>query len=468
MKNRNFFNRAIATILCLCMMLAAMALVSCNANEEGTDDANAETSDTAERAEVLRFAKNVKAGAKITAEDIETVSLVKTDIAINAMTNKDDVIGKYAASDLYKGDFITPAKLLSELKEEQDKIGLDADFDIDQVLISQYASLAKNGDYTEAIKTAIKENPGKTIYFTDGEYVISDTIIIDAEAATGVSIRLANFATIKAASTWASKNTPMIRIGVEQSSEAEDVFERRNTYIMGGIIDASDIATGIVLEGGQDILLSNITIKNAYCGLNIKNAANADGATYGDIENVNIVGNSEEGSIGVLVEGTRNTFTNMKISHVQYAVKCTKLGNSNIFKSIMAIGTGIPAGADNAAFWDLSTGNDYDMCYSDQYDVGFLMDERTYSVYNACVVSWWSDDNDYHVGFCAADEDGTLVPLNATILYSKVHHDHNVATDAYILADDGGNGSIQYPFYMIVSDTYYGILEEYCDTDILG
>jgi hypothetical protein len=66
------------------------------------------------------------------------------------------------------------------------------------------------------------------------------------------------------------------------------------------------------------------------------------------------------------------------------------------------------------------------------------------------------------------DEDGGFTPLNSTILYSKVYHDHTVATDAYILAAEGGEGSIQYPFYMIVSDTHYGIFDEYCNTDILG
>ena len=468
MKNRNLFNisrRALAILLCLCMAFTALALVSCNSDVPEGEEAP-KASD--EVAEVLRLVQNVKAGNKITEEDIEVVSLRTVDIHIGALKNKEDVIGKYAVSDLYKGDFITSAKISEDIKAAQGSIGLDAEFDIDQILISDYASLVKNGDYTEAIKTAIKENPGKTIYFADGEYTISDTIVIAADATTAVSLRLANYATIKAASNWASKNTPMIRIGVKSEAENNDIFNRRNTYIMGGIVDASDVATGISLEGGKDILLSNITIKNAYLGLYIKKADNDLGATYADIENVNVVGNSEEGSIGVLLEGTYNNLTNMKISHVQYAVKCGKTGDNNVFKSIMAIGTGTPADVEVAGFYDLSGGNHYDMCYSDQFATGFLIGERARSVYNACVASWWSADNNYHVGFRTVDDSDNPGYLNSTILYSKVYHTDTVETDAYILAMEGGEGSVQYPFNQVVSDTYKAILDAYCTTDILG
>lgn len=452
-------------LLCLCMALVAMTLISCNSTENGEEGATEAEGDVVE---VLRFAKNVAAGAAITEEDIEVVSLRATDIPINAITDKSKVVGKYAVSDLFKGDFITPAKIAETLKQAQTSIGLDAEFDIDQILISDYASYVSNGDYTEAIKTAIKENPGKTIYFADGEYTISDTIVIPADPATAVSLRLANYATIKAASTWVSKSTSMIRIGVESSSASEGVFDQRNTYIMGGIVDAAGLATGITVEGGKDILLSNITVKDAYVGLHIKSGSNDIGATYTDVETVNIVGTSESGSIGVLVEGTCNTLTNMKISHVQYAVKCTKTGDSNVFKSIMAIGVGLPEDVANAGFVEQSNGNHYDMCYSDQFEVGFIVNERARSVYNACVISWWSADNDYHVGFSAVDDDGADGYLNSTILYSKVYHTHTVAIDAYILGLPGGDGSVQYPFNQVVSDTYFNILDAYCDTDILG
>ena len=127
----------------------------------------------------------------------------------------------------------------------------------------------------------------------------------------------------------------------------------------------------------------------------------------------------------------------------------------------LTIGTSL-TGTNNAGFWDLSDGNQYDICYSDQFATGFLISERARSVYNGCVISWWSADNNYHVGFRAEGK------LNSTILYSKVYHDHTVETDAYILvATEGGMGNVQYPIVQIVSDKYNSVLEQYCNTDIL-
>ncbi len=463
---KNLFNisrRALAVLLCLCMVLTAMALVSCNSEEDLTDN-NAAPESTDEVAEVLRLVNNVTAGAKLTDADVETVSLRKVDIPINAITSKDEVVGKYAVSNLFKGDLLFPAKLSDTdpaTLTDENKPSADGEQTVQYTLISEYASLVKDGDYTAAINKAIEENPGKAIYFPDGTYNISDTIIIPADSKASVSFRLSNYATIKAVN-WSNQTKPMIRMGVEPETPSDDVFAESNTYIKGGVIDAAGTATGIALEGGKDIILSNVTVKNAYCGINLKCADNSLGATYADIENVAVVGNGKAGSIGVLVEGSYNTLTNVKISDVQYAVKCTATGSDNIFKSIMAIGTGLGTGTDNAGFWDMSGGNQYDICYSDQFAVGFLIEDNCRSTYNACVISWWSAENDCHVGFRATDR------LNATILYSKVFHDHTVATDAYILVGvDGGEGSVQYPIKQIVSTEYDAVLDKYCSTDIL-
>lgn len=469
MKIRKFSNisrRVLAVILCMLLAATTLSMFSCNAGEgtAATEGGNKETAAPDELFEVLRFAKDVKAGEAITEDALETVSLRKVDIPINAMTDKSAIVGKYAVSDLFKGDFIFPIKLsATPISTEDTDVDVGEELDaIDYTLITKYKSLVKDGDYTAAIKKAIEENPNATIYFPDGEYGISETIVISGDAEKGVSFRLANYATIKALN-WEDKAAPMIRIGVEgESAEGEeDIFAIRNTYIMGGVIDAAGKASGISLEGGYDITLSNITITGAYNGLIVKCAPNDLDATCADIENVNVIGNKEAGAVGVLVEGTFNTFTNMKISDVQYALKCTETGTNNVFRSIMAVGTGL-TGTDNAGFWDLSDGNQYDICYSDQFATGFLISERARSVYNGCVVSWWSADNDYHVGFRAEGK------LNSTILYSKVYHDHTVATDAYLLVGtEGGAGNVQYPIVQIVSDAYDSVLDQYCDTDIL-
>lgn len=465
MTNRNLFNisrRTLAVLLCLCMALTAMALVSCNSEGDAANNATPKSTD--EVAEVVRLVNNVAAGAKLTEADIETVSLRKVDIPISAFASKDDVVGKYATANLFKGDLLFPSKLSATEPSdatEGGNSGSNEEQSTAYVLISEYASLVEDGDYTDAIKKAIAENPGRAIYFPDGTYKISDTLVMPADANVSVSFRLSNYATIEAVN-WSDKTKPMIRMGVEPETPSDDIFSESNIYIKGGAIDAAGVATGIVIEGGRDIIISNVTVKNAYCGIDLKCADNSLGATYADIENVAVVGNGENGSVGVLVEGSYNNLTNLKISDVQYAVKCTETGSDNVFKSVMAIGTGLGTNNDNAGFWDMSGGNQYDICYSDQFAVGFLIEERCRSAYNSCVISWWSAENDYHVGFKAAGK------LNATVLYSKVFHDHTVSTDAYILVGaDGGEGSVQYPIKQIVSTEYDAVLNKYCSTDIL-
>ncbi|MBE6593206.1 MAG: hypothetical protein E7642_04345 [Ruminococcaceae bacterium] len=459
MKKYNFKNIiriASAVLICLCL---AFVLSACNKQETPPKE---ETETAEPLVEVIRVVKSVKAGEQITEDDVELVGLRAEDIPFNPVKVAADAIGKYATVDLYVGDFITNAKLSAQDPK-------DAELPIDEakyILITQYASLASGGDYTAAIKKAIEENPNGTIYFPDGIYEISDTVVIPANNAKSVSIRLSNYATLKAVN-WSDKSKPMIRMGVcGEGEDTENIggidHSARNVYFMGGVIDASGIASGITVEGSEDILLSNFTVKNSYIGVNLIDPKNSTNSTSADIENVHVVGNGEKGSIGILVGSSLNTLANMRVSGVQYGMKCTENGSNNLFRSIHAIGTGLEE-IDNAGFWDMSGGNQYDVCYSDQFATGFLIDERARSTYNSCTCSWRSADNGYHVGFRAIGR------FNSNISYSKVSHTHEVETDAYLLVEtDGGTGSVYYPFDMTVSDKYASVLKKYCSTDILN
>lgn len=461
-KLKSISTRLLKIIVCLCMVLCVFAMGACNSDT--SDETSTEAQETDTLIEAVRVIKAVKAGERIGSDALETVSFRKQDLPFNVVGSKSDVEGKYARVDLYVGDFITPAKLSNSSNDIEDSKS-EFDNNIEYTLITKYSDLVSGNDYTEAIKKAIAENPNGTIYFPDGTYEISDTIIIPADNSKIVSFRLSNYATIKAVN-WSEKTKPMIRIGVYEDGADREVadkaeFDARNVYIMGGMFDANSMASGIVVEGNRGIMLENLTVKNSFIGVHFT-ADNSVYATFSDVENVNIIGTRENGSIGLLVESTYNTFTNMKISDVQYGVKCTENGSNNTFRSLNAIGTGVE-GTDNAGFWDMSAGNQYDICYSDQYATGFLIDERTRSIYNACVCSWWSAENNYHVGFRAVGK------FNSNISYCKVTHKDNVATDAYILVDtDGGEGFIYYPINQVVSDKYLNVLKKYCDTDILN
>ncbi len=63
------------------------------------------------RSEVLRVKQTVTRGHRLTGEDIERVSVGNYNLPADVLTNPEDVIGKYAAVDLTKGDWLFGAKL---------------------------------------------------------------------------------------------------------------------------------------------------------------------------------------------------------------------------------------------------------------------------------------------------------------------------------------------------------------------
>jgi hypothetical protein len=51
---------------------------------------------------------------------------------------------------------------------------------------------------------------------------------------------------------------------------------------------------------------------------------------------------------------------------------------------------------------------------------------------------------------------------------STVSHSDDVAIDAYLLVGEkGGEGVVLYPINQVQKDTYNGVLDSYCPTDIL-
>ena len=100
-----------------------------------------------------------------------------------------------------------------------------------------------------------------------------------------------------------------------------------NYGINGGIFDGHGVADGISIDSGRETRITNASIKNTQVGIHILHGANS-GSSDSDICDVNIIGNDDPNSIGLLVEGYDNTFTNMRIAHVNTGVWLKTGGNS--------------------------------------------------------------------------------------------------------------------------------------------
>ena len=64
-----------------------------------------------EKTEIVRVTMDIKEGDEITAEMVQTVEVGAYNLPQNLMTDKKEVIGKYATADLAAGDYILSSKL---------------------------------------------------------------------------------------------------------------------------------------------------------------------------------------------------------------------------------------------------------------------------------------------------------------------------------------------------------------------
>lgn len=140
-------NRTIIGIICMVLAVAITFLISPVVNNL--------TSDTTR---IIRLAKDVKQGSPITDEDIEVVK-VKTDTKPKGIiVKKNEVIGKYAASNLFAGDYFTKAKLSGEANTADDVFAsLDGSKIAVSVTIDTFAAglsgKLQNGDIISLIVT---------------------------------------------------------------------------------------------------------------------------------------------------------------------------------------------------------------------------------------------------------------------------------------------------------------------------
>lgn len=453
-KRKKILQRSLCALLLVSMLVLVFS--GCNTGN-GADDSS-------DIVQVVRVIDDVNVGGKLTNERLELVSVRADALPEGTVSDLEEARGKYARVKLYAGDFVVSAKI-SETKpegvEEEETEVEKSPAELGYVLITEYKEYIEGGSYSEAIKKAIEENPGKTLYFPDGTYSITEPIVIPAEPEKSVSIRMSNLCIIRPVE-WTDPSLAMVRIGATEEGEStpETVSEVAppvldnaiGVSITGGCIYAMGMASGISIEGGTNAFIYNVSIKTALYGIQIK------GNNYANIDNVNITGNDSPESTGVIIEGSGNNLSNMRIASISIGVKLTETGSDNILRNIHPLCSSMSK--STVGFWDLSDGNIYDVCYSDQFATGFLMESNTKSVYNGCFCYWWTGNNGYHVGFRSNGQ------FNSIVASSKVSHSHRgLETDAYlIVAEDGGQGVVLYPIVSIRSDAHNHVLEQYLKT----
>ncbi len=434
---KNSIKRILCIALCVCTVLTlALGMVSCKREElpqEGPKEGEIA---------VVRVVSDIKKGEKITSDKVYIDYVKEENVHYNAIRELEKVLDKYLTVDVLAGDYLFAGKLTS---------GTDnADERGDSAYISVQSYIKDGEDCTDIIQDLIYENSGRTLYFADGVYFISKPLIISANSATKVSFELSDLAVIKAADSWSSEDA-MIRIGANDKKADEALA---NVTLKGGFIDGSGKAKGISVEGGRDAFISGVTVKNTPLGIAF---AAGEYDTRTTVENTNIVCVADDSSVGMAVDSNSNVFENVRIDGAHIGVKLT--GKNNILKSIFATYNG--AATTSIGFEDKSEHNNYDMCFSENFAVGFYMGADTVgSAYVGCYAFW----NNGVLEQTAYKAEGRF---NSSIRSSRADfNDNDVGIScAYLsVGEEGGSGKVLWPLIKNVGYINVGDHNNYLGT----
>ena len=380
----------IGVLLCLAIVLIC-SFVSCNSTSDGATDATADATEDVKTVMAVRLTEDVALGSKIVAAKLEVVELDADKACIGAIDDVNAIVGKYATKDLEAGEFVLASHLsvdkvaVSKGRTELENNGFGF-YGQGYVVVTEYVTPNQGNDLSAELQAIINKNSttNKVIYFPDGEYIISKPLHTSSLGTQSVSLKLSDNAVIKAASNWDKSQGAMIQLGAKDKINNITILGS-NYFFDGGIIDGSGRANGISLDGGRETCIRNVKVINTYIGIHWNK--------YGDVadseaRDITIVGNGAPGSIGLRIEGSDSTFTNMRISNVQTGVYI--LSPAHILRNIQVTYVSNPMlNASYAASYGFRSEDHrcwFDTCRSEGFGTAFSISNK--DVLNSCVATW--------------------------------------------------------------------------------
>lgn len=175
-----FRNRTVVGVLCILLSLVICFGVT-----------PLFTRSASEKVTVVRIAAEIHEGDEITASMVQTVEVGAYNLPAGVLTDKNEVIGKYAAAELVAGDYILASKLSAEPAAENSYLyNLDGSKQAISVTIKSFATglsgKLKSGDIVSVIVADYKGR-GETVIPAELQYVevISVTAASGYDANTG-------------------------------------------------------------------------------------------------------------------------------------------------------------------------------------------------------------------------------------------------------------------------------------------
>ena len=288
-------------------------------------------------------------------------------------------------------------------------------------------------DMSDEIQAVIDNSPNRVLFFPDGEYRVSSPILTPAEPSRSVSLKMSEFAVIKANEDFPAGEA-VIQLG--GSFPANNTHTPGSNYSLeGGVIDCSGIANGVSINSGRETKVENTSIKNSVIGLHIMYGANS-GSSDCDILGVNIIGNGTTDAVGVLLEGFDNTLTNMRIGNVQIGVYVKSAGN--ILRNIHPLYYSDFNYYDSSCGFLIEAGNNwFDYCYADNFAAGYRTTGNDHNTFVNCFCYWYTDTGKTQTVFKADKK------FNSDITGLKAGFNGDAVKNILLVGELGGTGTIE-------------------------
>lgn len=260
-------NRTVIGVICMVVAVAVTFLIAPLVNKLSMDTN-----------EVIRLSQDVKQGVQITAEHLE-VAKVKTDsIPEGTLNDPREIIGKYASSMLYAGDYLTVAKLTGEANTASDVFAsLDGRNVAISVTIDTFAAglsgKLENGDIISMIvvdKTAGKAFiPGalkymKVITTTTSGGIDQDSIVKNEDGSYEIPSTvtlLANTEQAKLLAKYETDTTLTVALVYRGTAEnAQKFLDKQDEYFAdpekenNGEVDTSSSGENDIIKNANDII----------------------------------------------------------------------------------------------------------------------------------------------------------------------------------------------------------------------
>lgn len=459
---RSFLKRLISALICLTLVFGTVAMMSaCNQEEPAKEDpTEAGTDENAGNAageevdnnpyglelnenglvDVLVFSKDAPKGTKVTSKMLETVELPVDNLPKNVVSKITEVRGKYTSRDFYAGDYIIKNRLSDSPPIEinydviqQEIVTTDNDF----IVVTDFVKANTGEDLYDALQMLINKNPGRTLYFPDGEYVISRSLETEAVPETSTSFYLSSGAILKASDDFKNNDGLNALICLGSLDKKNDIrTPGSNFYVMGGVFDCNGVADGISIDGGRETLIKDVVIVNCRYGVHIKEGTN-NNSSDSDLDDITIIGNGRINSTGIVTVGLDNTITNIRISNVGrgmqisagvFVANCTVENTAGI-KNMVAFG----AGGSDAWFSN---------CVSINCDVAFQIGGAR-GFFKQCSAIWTGEE-------CTTQQvmfDTTGSSLRSALVSCTAEFADLEVTTAFLSANGGGSGRVVAPVF---------------------